>query len=325
MWPRANGRAAATKALRIDQAFASGGRGGDALPCQAANRVEGAGTVTDFAKRLSGAAAATATMLWAGAAQAAPQGWGTYLQEAASTIAEDIHAFGALTFWIITPITLLVLVLLVVVMVRFNARANPVPSRTSHNTAIEVIWTVAPILILLVIAVPSFRLLYEEQTIPEADLTVKATGNKWYWSYEYPDAEGFAFDSYMVEDASSQVRLLQADYPLVVPVDSVVRLQITGSDVLHAFAMPALGVKIDAIPGRLNEGWFRATRTGVFYGQCSELCGRNHAYMPIEMHIVTQEQYTAWLEAAKTDIDAGKALLATFTDGTAPAEEVASR
>lgn len=284
-----------------------------------------------IAKRLTGAAAGLAAVLATGVAHAAaPQGWGVYLQDAASTVAEDIHSFGALTFWIITPITLLVLALLVIVMVRFNAKANPVPSKTSHNTTIEVVWTVVPILILLVIAVPSFRLLYEEQTIPEPDLVVKATGNKWYWSYEYPDAEGLAFDSYMLDDASitdpqTQLRLLATDYPLVVPVDSVVHLQVTASDVIHAFAMPAMGVKVDAIPGRLNDAWFRATKTGVFHGQCSELCGLNHAFMPIEMHVVTAEQYTAWLDAAKSDLDAGRALLASFRDGSVPSTEVAAR
>jgi cytochrome c oxidase subunit II len=273
--------------------------------------------VTNSAQRLVGATAGLGAMLAAGAAAAAPNPWGLYLQDAASSVADDIHAFGALTFWIITPITLLVLALLVYVIVRFNAKANPVPSKTSHNTTIEVIWTVAPILALLIIAVPSFRLLYEQQTIPEADVTVKATGNKWYWSYEYPDAEGLSFDSNMladdaITDIATQPRLLAADYPMVVPVDKVVRLQITASDVIHAFAMPAMGVKIDAMPGRLNEGWFRATRTGVYYGQCSELCGLNHAFMPIELHVVSAEQYTAWLDAAKTDLDQGRALLARF-------------
>jgi cytochrome c oxidase subunit 2 len=218
-----------------------------------------------MARRLTGAAAGIGAIVAAGAAHAAPEPWGLYLQPAASKIAESIHSFSALTFWIITPITLLVLALLVIVMVKFNAKANPVPSKTSHNTTIEVIWTVAPIIILLIIAVPSFRLLYAEQTIPEADVTVKATANKWYWSYEYPEAEGLSFDSNMladdqITDPATQPRLLATDYPLVVPVEKVVRIQVTASDVIHAFAMPTMGVKIDAMPGRLNETWFHAHR-----------------------------------------------------------------
>jgi cytochrome c oxidase subunit 2 len=282
-----------------------------------------------MARRLTGAAAGTGGIVAAGAAHAAPEPWGWYLQPAASKIAESIHSFSALTFWIITPITLLVLALLVIVMVKFNAKANPVASKTSHNTTIEVVWTVAPIIILLIIAVPSFRLLYAEQTIPEADVTVKATGNKWYWSYEYPEAEGLSFDSNMlsddqITDPTTQPRLLATDYPLVVPVEKVVRVQVTGSDVIHAFAMPTMGVKIDAMPGRLNETWFQATRTGVFYGQCSELCGLNHAFMPIEVHVVTDEQYATWLEAAKEDIDKGKALLAGFRTANATTDVAAN-
>lgn len=269
-------------------------------------------------KRLMAAVAALGAAAAAGAAHAAvPEPWGTYLQPAASQVATDIHAFGGMTFWIVGVITIFVLVLLVVVMVRFNAKANPVPSRTSHNTLIEVVWTVAPILILLFIAVPSFRLLYEEQTIPEAALTVKATGNKWYWSYEYPDNEGISFDSYMLQDTeitdpAKQPRLLAVDNPLVVPVGQVVRLQVTGADVIHAFAMPSMGVKIDAMPGRLNESWFKADAPGSYYGQCSELCGQNHAFMPIEIRVVTPEQFTQWAAAAKDDVGAANQLLATF-------------
>lgn len=269
-------------------------------------------------KRLLASAAATVAALWAGAASAAqPEAWGTYLQPAGSTIMADIHAFGGMTFWIIGVVTLLVLVLLVVVVLRFNAKANPVPSRTSHNTLIEVIWTVAPVLILLFIAVPSFRLLYEEQTIPEADLTVKVTGNKWYWSYEYPDNEEISFDSNMlpedaITDPVKQPRLLATDYPLVVPAGKVVRIQVTAADVMHSFAMPSFGVKIDAIPGRLNESWFKADAPGSYYGQCSELCGLQHAFMPIEIRAVTDEQFAQWAAAAKDDIDAANQLLAGF-------------
>jgi cytochrome c oxidase subunit 2 len=287
--------------------------------------------VTKLSKRLTGFAAAAGAILASGAAFAAPEDWGTYLQSAHSVVAEDIHTFGALTFWIITPVTLFVLALLVIVMVRFNAKANPTPSRTSHNTMIEVVWTVAPILILLVIAVPSFRLLYEEQTIPEAAVTIKATGNKWYWNYEYPDNEGVSFDSYMladdaITDPARQKRLLSVDYPLVVPAGQVVRVQVTAADVIHAFAMQPFGVKVDAIPGRLNETWFNATAPGTYYGQCSELCGQNHAYMPIEIRVVTPEQFTQWVASAKDDIDAANQLLAAFeAENAKTSTEVAAR
>ena len=198
---------------------------------------------------------------------------------------------------IITVITLFVLALLVTVVVRFNARANPVPSRTTHNTLIEVAWTLIPVLILVGIAVPSFRLLFEELDIPKADLTVKATGKQWYWSYAYPDNGKFEFDSLLAQD--KQPRLLGVDNELVVPVNKVVRVQVTGADVIHSFAVPAFGIKIDAIPGRLNETWFKATKTGMFYGQCSELCGRDHAFMPIAVRVVSDQDFAAWVESAK--------------------------
>ena len=275
--------------------------------------------MTKFSKRLTGLLSAAVALMPSVALANGPVDWGMYLQNPESGVAKDINSFAALTFWIITPITLFVLALLIIVMVRFNKKANPVPSKTTHNTMIEVVWTVAPILILLILAIPSFRLLYEEQTIPEAAMTVKATGNKWYWSYEYADTDGFSFDSYMLADAditdpATQKRLLSTDYPMVVPVDKVVRVQVTGADVIHAFAMQPFGVKIDAIPGRLNETWFKADAVGTYYGQCSELCGQNHAFMPIELRVVTDEQYAAWLEAAKGDIDAGKALLTAFAE-----------
>lgn len=287
--------------------------------------------MSKFYKRLMGLATAAAGLSTSGAAVAAgPEPWGIYLQSAESGIAHDIHTFGGFTFWLVGIITLFVLALLAVVIVRFNAKANPVPSRTSHNTLIEVVWTVAPILILLVIAVPSFRLLYAEQTIPEAALTVKATGNKWYWSYEYPDSEGLSFDSNLIpddqiQDPVKQKRLLSVDYPMVVPVGEVVRVQVTASDVTHAFAMQPFGVKIDAVPGRLNETWFKADDPGTYYGQCSELCGQNHAYMPIEIRVVTAEQFAQWTEAAKSDIDAANQLLAGFETENEAATKVAAR
>ncbi len=250
--------------------------------------------------------------------------WQIGFQASVTDVMDDITWFNHFTFWIIAVITLFVLALLITVMVKFNSKANPVPSRTSHNTMIEVVWTIAPILILVVIAIPSFRLLYKELEIPEYDMTVKAIGYQWYWGYEYTD-EGMGdlyFDSIMVEDADRAAvaeargvslnevpRLLAVDYDLVIPVDTTVRLQVTSEDVLHAFAMPAFGVKIDAVPGRLNETWFHARETGVYYGQCSELCGIKHAFMPIAVRVVTQEQFDSWAEAAQNDLDSANTQL----------------
>jgi len=187
------------------------------------------------------------------------------------------------------------------VIVRFNARANPTPSRTTHNTLLEVAWTVIPVVILVVIAIPSFRILFVQLNTPPADLTVKATGKQWYWSYGYPDSK-FEFDSLMLKENErkpDQPRLLAVDNEMVVPVNKVVRVQTTGADVIHSWAIPSFGVKIDAIPGRLNETWFKATKVGMYYGQCSELCGKDHAYMPIAVRVVSDQEFTAWVEDAK--------------------------
>ena len=201
-----------------------------------------------------------------------------------------------------SAIALFVLVLLITVMVKFNARSNPVPSRTTHNTTIEVLWTVVPVLILVTIAVPSFRLLFFQLNVPKADVTVKATGKQWFWSYSYPDSK-FEFDSLLACDQErtkcEQPRLLAVDNEMVVPVNKVVHVLTTGSDVIHAFAVPAFGIKIDAIPGRINETWFKAEREGKYYGQCSELCGKDHAFMPIVVRVVNEKDYSAWLEDAK--------------------------
>jgi cytochrome c oxidase subunit 2 len=194
-----------------------------------------------------------------------------------------------------------VLALLITVIVRFNARANPTPSRTTHNTLLEVAWTVIPVVILVVIAIPSFRILFVQLNTPPADLTVKATGKQWYWSYGYPDSK-FEFDSLMVKEGElkpEQPRLLAVDNEMVVPVNKVIRVQVTGEGIIHSFSVPSFGIKIDAIPGRLNETWFKAEREGIFYGQCSQLCGRNHAYMPIAVRVVSDQEFTAWLEDAK--------------------------
>ena len=256
-------------------------------------------------KRLAALAAAVMPgLLTGGAAQAGsgqPSPWQMGFQQAATPVMENIVWFHDFLLWLIVAIALFVLVLLMIVVVRFNARANPTPSRTTHNTLLEVMWTLVPVIILVAIAVPSFKLLFLQLTIPQADVTVKATGKQWYWSYSYPDAK-FEFDSLMLKDGerkADQPRLLAVDNEMVVPVNKVIRVQVIGSDVIHAFAVPSFGVKIDAVPGRLNETWFKATREGVYYGQCSELCGRDHAYMPIAVRVVNDRDYTAWLDQAK--------------------------
>jgi len=248
--------------------------------------------------RLLGLAVAGMALVSGGTSFAAqPQPWEVTLQPAASPVMENIVWFHNFLFVLITLITLFVLALLVVVVVKFNARANPVPSKTTHNTLIEVAWTLIPVLILVGIAVPSFRLLFQQLDIPKADLTVKATGKQWYWSYSYPDNGKFEFDSLLAQD--KQPRLLGVDNEMVVPVNKVIRVQTTGADVIHAFAVPAFGIKIDSIPGRLNETWFKATKVGMYYGQCSELCGKDHAFMPIAVKVVNDQEFASWVEAAK--------------------------
>jgi cytochrome c oxidase subunit II len=253
-------------------------------------------------QRLLGLAVAGIALMNCGAAFAGerlgqPAPWEIDLQESATPVMDAIWHFHNLLLVIITVITLFVLGLLITIMVRFNAKANPVPSRTTHNTLLEVAWTLIPVMILVGIAVPSFRLLFEELDVPKAALTIKATGKQWYWSYAYPDNGKFEFDSLLAQD--KQPRLLGVDNELVVPVNKVVRVQVTGADVIHSFAVPAFGIKIDAIPGRLNETWFKATKTGMFYGQCSELCGKDHAFMPIAVRVVSDQDFAAWVESAK--------------------------
>ncbi|WP_354075230.1 cytochrome c oxidase subunit II [Constrictibacter sp. MBR-5] len=231
-----------------------------------------------------------------------PRPWELGLQPAATPQAERIADFHNLLLVIITLITLFVLGLLIYVMVRFNEKRNPEPTKTSHNTLIEVLWTGIPVIILVVIAVPSFKLLYYLDRTDEAELTLKAIGRQWYWSYEYPDNGNFTFDSLMLEDDQrqpEQPRLLATNNPIVLPVDTNIRLLITASDVLHSWTVPSFGVKLDAVPGRLNETWVRIDREGVYYGQCSELCGVRHAYMPIEVHAVSKEAYAAWVADAQ--------------------------
>jgi cytochrome c oxidase subunit II len=257
-------------------------------------------------RRLLGLAVAGVALATGGAAFAElgqPAQWEYKLQESASPVMDNIVWFHNFLSVLITLITLFVLALLVIVVVKFNARANPVPSRTTHNTLIEVAWTLVPVLILVGIAVPSFRLLFLELDVPKADLTIKATGKQWYWSYAYPDNGKFEFDSLLAQD--KQPRLLGVDNEMVVPVNKIIRVQTTGADVIHSFAMPAFGVKIDAIPGRLNETWFKATKTGMFYGQCSELCGKDHAFMPIAVRVVSDQEFASWVDEAKKKYASG--------------------
>jgi cytochrome c oxidase subunit II len=257
-------------------------------------------------KRLT-ALAVTAFALLAGVEAALagigqPSPWQLGLQESATPVMERIIWFHDYLLYWITGIAVFVLVLLLTVMIRFNARANPVPSRTTHNTLVEVLWTIVPIGILLAIAVPSFKLLFLQLDLPPADMTVKATGKQWYWSYSYPDHGKFEFDSLMLkadELKAEQPRLLSVDNEMVVPINKTVHVIVTGADVIHAFAVPSFGIKIDAVPGRINETWFKATREGVYYGQCSELCGKDHAFMPIAVRVVSEQAFATWVEDAK--------------------------
>ena len=237
------------------------------------------------------------------AVAAEPHAWQMGMQDAASPIKAQMIAFHDLLLVIITAVCLVVLALLLYVSYRFRASANPMPSRTSHNTVLEVVWTAVPVLILVIIAVPSFKLLYFEDTTPEADLTIKAIGRQWYWSYEYPDHGNFTFDAFMLSRdeaaAAGKPALLATDEEVVVPAGATVRVLITASDVLHSWAMPSFGIKRDAVPGRLNETWFRADEPGVYYGQCSELCGVGHGFMPIAVRVVPPDEFASWVQRAQ--------------------------
>jgi cytochrome c oxidase subunit 2 len=254
------------------------------------------------------ASAALSGDAFAGTGQPSP--WQMNFQTPVTPIMESINGFHIFLTAISAVITVFVLLLLLIVMVRFRESRNPTPSRTTHHTMLEVAWTVIPALILVMIAVPSFRLLFDQLTIPPSDLTIKATGTaQWTWTYEYPE-HGIVFDSNMLQDDQrkpDQPRLLAVDNEVVVPVNKTVRVQVTGDGIIHAFAVPSFGIKVDAIPGRLNETWFRADREGIYYGQCSELCGRNHAFMPIAVRVVSDSAYAAWLEEAKKKFAAAPA------------------
>ncbi len=268
-------------------------------------------------------AASFAAPMMAIAAQ--PEPWQMTLQPAATEIMSSLIWFERYTLWFMVPITIFVAALLGYVCWKFRASANPVASRTTHNSLIEVIWTAVPVLILVAIAFPSFQLLNAQYTPPrEAELTIKATGNQWYWAYEYQLADApITFDAnllkesdratYGKEDVAAYPRLLAVDNEIVVPVDTVVRVLVTAADVLHAFAMPAFGIKRDAVPGRLNETWFLAEKEGLYYGQCSEICGKDHAYMPIAVRVVSKQDYASWATAAATDVGlANKTLMAAL-------------
>jgi len=262
-------------------------------------------------KSAIGVSAIAAALAWAGSALAAPRPYELGLQAAASPVMERIEGFHSLLLWIIAAITALVAILLVIVLVRYNRRSNPVPSKTHHNTLLEVAWTIIPVIILVIIAIPSFKLLYYEAEIPPADVHLKVVGKQWYWTYEYPQSN-FSFDSQgltSVEAAAGEMpdraaaagkpRLLGVDNAVYLPVNKVIEVETVGADVIHSWAMPQMGVKMDAVPGRTNHTWFKPTQTGVFYGQCSELCGARHAYMPIELHVVSEADYNAWLADSK--------------------------
>lgn len=275
-------------------------------------------------KAIGAVAAALVTALLAGLTPAlaqqpgavgAPTPWQLGFQDSASPVKAQLNDFHTLLLVIIIGITLFVLALLVYVVVRFNAKRNPTPSKTSHNTLLEVLWTAVPVLVLIVIAVPSFKVLYFMDRAENAEMTLKVTGRQWYWDYEYPDHDAIAFSSYMIPDEEikpGQKRLLEVDNRVVLPVGTNIRVLITGGDVIHSWAMPAFGVKTDAIPGRVNETWVRIDKEGVYYGQCSEICGTGHAFMPIAVEAVSKERFAQWVGEQKAAMNK--------TDGAAGAQ-----
>jgi cytochrome c oxidase subunit 2 len=277
-------------------------------------------------KFLAGAGAVAAMLASASAHAAQPKPWEINFQPAATDIMRQITWFANYTMWFVVPIVILVLGLLAWCIFKFRASVNPTASRTSHNTLIEVIWTVGPVIVLLFIAVPSFQLLTAQYTpTEEPALTVKATGNQWNWDYEYQVDQPLSFNSAILddkdraaagkEDKAAYPRLLTVDHEMVVPVNKLTRVLVTATDVIHAFAMPAFGVKTDAVPGRINEIWFKPEKEGLYYGQCSELCGKDHAFMPIAIRVVSDAQYDTWLAAAKTDLEGANKKLMAEVDG----------
>jgi cytochrome c oxidase subunit 2 len=262
--------------------------------------------------KLGAAAAVLAGALGAAgtAAAQAPTDWEVDFQTALSPSMERIVDFNFMVTIIIVVISAFVFGLMAWIVYRYNAKRNPTPSKTTHNTMLEVAWTIVPVIILLVIVVPSFRLLYYTDRVEEADMTLKAIGHQWYWSYEYPDHGDFTFDALMLEDdelEEGQPRLLATDTAVVLPVGAKIRLLTTADDVIHSWAVPALGVKMDSVPGRVNETWFQINREGIYYGQCSELCGTLHGFMPIMVEAVSQEEFDAWVEMAQEEFAAAGA------------------
>ncbi len=253
------------------------------------------------------------------AIEGSPKNWQMDLPEAATPLMESMRSFNNLVLIIIIAIVAFVLALLVYVSIRYRESANPIPSKTAHNTTIEVLWTIVPVLILVVIAIPSFRILFRQYSFPKADITVKVTGKQWYWTYEYPDSKNVSFDSYPVAEADlkpGQLRNLSVDNEMVVPVNKVVSVLITGGDVIHQWVVPAFGARADGIPGRVNRQWFLATEPGIYYGQCSALCGNGHPYMPIAVRVVTDAEYQTWVTQKQKVADAGPNRVAAAQAGS---------
>jgi cytochrome c oxidase subunit II len=231
-----------------------------------------------------------------------PRPWQMGFQESASPAMDSFVLFHHYLLYMVYGVTIFVMVLLVYVIVRFNAKRNPVPSTTTHNTLLEIVWTALPAIICVLIAIPSLRILYKADQVPQSEMTLKVIGYQWYWGYQYPDQGNISFDSNYIQDKDikpDQVRLLSVDRPVYLPVDTNIRIQITASDVIHAWAVPALGIKKDAVPGRLNETWVRIEKPGVYYGQCSELCGAGHGYMPIEIRALPKAEFEQWAKQQK--------------------------
>ncbi len=260
--------------------------------------------------KLIALSAALGVLAWSNAAFAAEgrsQPWQLGLQDAHSPVMERIHEFNNLLMVIQLVIVLLVLGILAYIIFRFNAKRNPVPSKTSHNTLLEVVWTAVPIVILVLIAIPSMKLLYFSDSTQDYEMTLKVTGHQWYWSYAYPDQGDFTFDSILIAEEDleeGQLRLLTVDNRVVLPIDTNVQVLITSDDVIHNWAVPSLGMKIDATPGRVNERWVRIDEEGTYYGMCSELCGVNHGFMPIQVEAVSKEAFAEWVEQAKEEFAA---------------------
>jgi len=264
-------------------------------------------------------------LIGVGAASAqAPKDWQIGFQDAHSPTMERILSLNDILFWICIVISAFVMGLMVIIFIRFNRKRNPTPQTFTHKPVIEVLWTVIPVIVLVAIAIPSFRLLYFMDRTSEAEMTIKAIGHQWYWTYEYPDlGEDVSFDAVMLQEdelEEGQLRLLETDETVVVPVDTNIRLLVTADDVIHAWTIPSFGIKIDAVPGRVNEGWFRVDAEGVYYGQCSELCGRGHGFMPIRVEAVSKEAYAEWAAYAQEEYAGNDGVADVTVAHLAPAE-----